>query len=365
MATYTFEVPLAARDRGQTVEFTAYAFNEDRVKSETARAEPYLVPDTIPARAPRAYVISVGVNDYENDRRDLGFAVADATEISASLRRLEDPVLAAEYEVVPVQLLSDIAREGAPAVDDATKENIQAVLSLLAGDETGRDRLRAEVGASIDGLRAATPDDLVILSFSGHGYADPEGRFYLVPSNEGEADNISSSLDRLISSDELTDWLRDVEAGEMVMIIDACHSAAGVPAGFKPGPLGDRGLGQLAYDEGMRILAATQADDVAIESDDLGNGLLSYALVEEAFRPEEDGHANADLDRDGRVTLAEWLHFAEERVPGLYDDLRAGVLQTKSGVPREAEELTDTTRHAQAPALFDFGRADRDVVVER
>jgi len=364
-ATYTFKVPLAARDRGETVEFTAYAFNEDRVKSETARAEPYPVPATIPPRTPRAYVIAIGVNDYdnngENNGRDLGFAVADAKELSASLSRLEDPVLGAAYEVVPVQLLSDFAQDGAPVLDDATKANIRAVLSLLAGDETERERLEAEVGESIDGLQMATPDDLVILTFSGHGYADPEGRFYLVPSNEGEADDISASLDQLISSDELTDWLRDVEAGEMVMIIDACHSAGSVPAGFKPGPLGDRGLGQLAYDEGMRILAATQADDVAIESGRYGNGLLSYALVEEAFEPGEGGQVNADLNGDDQVTLTEWLRFAEQRVPGLYADLREGVLKT--GLVTQAISLTDTTRHAQTPTLFDFGRANRDVVV--
>jgi hypothetical protein len=34
-------------------------------------------------------------------------------------------------------------------------------------------------------LRKATPDDLVILGFSGHGYADKQGRFYLLPSKSG------------------------------------------------------------------------------------------------------------------------------------------------------------------------------------
>ena len=70
----------------------------------------------------------------------------------------------------------------------------------------------------------------------------------------------------------------------MVMIVDACHSAAGVPEGFKPGPMGDRGLGQLAYDKGMRILAATQANDVALESGQIGQGLLTYALVEDGLK---------------------------------------------------------------------------------
>jgi hypothetical protein len=42
----------------------------------------------------------------------------------------------------------------------------------------------------------------------------------------------------------------------MAIIIDACHSAASFEGeGFKPGPMGSRGLGQLAYDKRIRILA--------------------------------------------------------------------------------------------------------------
>jgi hypothetical protein len=46
----------------------------------------------------------------------------------------------------------------------------------------------------------------------------------------------------------------------MVMILDACYSAASIEsADFKPGPMGSRGLGQLAYDKRIRVLAASQA----------------------------------------------------------------------------------------------------------
>src|SRR3989440_4366623 len=51
-------------------------------------------------------------------------------------------------------------------------------------------------------------------------------------------------------------------------VVDACHSSASVQGeGFKPGPMGSRGLGQLSYDKGMRILTSTQSDDVALETD--------------------------------------------------------------------------------------------------
>ena len=54
---------------------------------------------------------------------------------------------------------------------------------------------------------------------------------------------------------------------ELVLIVDACPtSAASIESeGFKPGPLGSRGLGQLAYDKRMRVLAASQSDQAARE----------------------------------------------------------------------------------------------------
>jgi uncharacterized caspase-like protein len=338
------------------VTFTAHAFNEDRVKSATATDDSYSVPADISPRTPRAYVITVGVNEYEDPKRRLSFAVADAKEMAASLQEIEG------YEVVSISLISDYARDGAAAVDQATKANIQAVLSLLAGDDSERERLRRELGMDVDKLAKSTPDDLVILTFSGHGHTE-QGRFYLLPSDSGKDRITDAVLPKLISSEELTDWLRDVDAGALVMIIDACHSAAGVPAGFKPGPMGDRGLGQLAYDKGMRILAATQADDAALESDKLGQGLLTYALVEEGLKAGENGKPEADRDDDGAVTMTEWLGYAEGRVPGLYEEIRAGTLKLKEG-NIDPNLIEDTILHAQTPALFDFAQVRNEIVLQ-
>ena len=88
-----------------------------------------------------------------------------------------------------------------------------------------------------------------------------------------------------------------MQAADIALVIDACHSAASVADGrFKPGPMGDSGLGQLAYDKGIRILAATQADDVALEDARLGQGLLTYALAVDGL-----GAGEADLDGDGDI----------------------------------------------------------------
>ncbi len=68
-------------------------------------------------------------------------------------------------------------------------------------------------------------------------------------------------------ANELAEWLRWIDAGEMSFVLDSCDSASSVEANhFKPGPMGSRGLGHLAYDKRMRILAASQSNNAARES---------------------------------------------------------------------------------------------------
>jgi WD40 repeat protein/uncharacterized caspase-like protein len=362
---HRFAVHVARRDRGQSVRLTAYAFNEDRVKSETARDESYKVPDDVAPAKLRAYVITIGVNAYQNPNWKLGFAVKDARDLSAALQQIQG------YDVVSVPLVS--IEDNGSKLDQATKANIEAALALLAGkDGPYRDRLVKAIGSNAEKLQRASPDDLVILAFSGHGYTDQQARFYLLPSDSGTESTITDAvLPRFISSDELSQWLRGVDAGEMVMVIDACHSAATVPAGFKPGPMGDRGLGQLAYDKGMQILAATQADDVALESEKLGQGLLTYALVSDGIKARK-----AAAGGKGPITISSLLHYAERRVPELYADIQAGNLRVMGVDAKDADRklvskeptvdpifFVQLTKRAQTPALFDFYKQKYDPVL--
>ncbi|HEY0174427.1 MAG TPA: hypothetical protein VGB98_25650 [Pyrinomonadaceae bacterium] len=411
-AAVSFEVrlprPTAAASAGEggagarRVEFSAYAFNDDRVKSLTARAGVEPKEPLAPSKG-RAYVVSVGVNAYENEAWDLRFAANDA-------RRLQEVVAArvrdgGEYEeVVGVPLISDYESEGGrkkrPRVmkeSAATRRNFKAVLDVLAGLEPDAEALKNVPNASK--LRAATPEDLVIVSFSSHGYADERGSFYLFTSDVGDAGGAGASsqmrdaLARAVSSDELGAWLSGVDAGELILVVDACHSAASVQGGgFKPGPMGSRGLGQLSYDKGMRILTSTQADDVALESALVEQGLLTYALTRDALES-----ARADFQpKDERITVAEWLADGVERVPALHAEVlkriaemkAAGAASASTGVgveggarvvvlpPGEAREAGDGERglrlkvsgqptRTQQPALFDFARRRRDALLAR
>jgi WD40 repeat protein len=351
------------------VEFSAYAFNVDRVKSETARKK-FSVPQTLIARRGRAYVITVGVNTFENGRWGLKYAANDAQQMGSILKGLltaasDSATQGKQYEEVAwVPLISDQEMK----INDATKDKIHAVLEVLAGKHIDATRLHNVPDAQL--LAPVNPEDLVIVALSTHGEVDSQRRFYFLPYDIGEGDQIDDAmLKRAVSSEELSTWLREVDAQDMVMIVDACHSAASVQSKeFKPGPMGDRGLGQLAYDKGIRILAATQVDQYALETKETKQGLLTYALVEDGLKK---GKANFRPE-DDKILLSEWLTYGAERVPTLYKDWREceekvrqneGTLcklEARAAVP--LDNLLKEFLSLQQPALFDFAR-NRDVMI--
>ena len=87
------------------------------------------------------------------------------------------------------------------------------------------------------------------------------------------------------------------------MVLDSCHSGAAPGQGFRPGPLGDRGFGQLAYDKGLRIFAATQPDTVARGTAVQGPATLLIEALKMAATPTTGQDVSA------------WLQTAERLLP--------------------------------------------------
>jgi len=337
MASVKFEHIRLPQDGGTKVEFTAYAFNSDRVKSATAR-RPYAFMPSV-RRKGNAYIIAMGVNVMPVPAWNLKFAAADAAAIADAVRLHVDREH--RFQSVEVQLLiSDGAHP-----DGARKESLRLALDKIQ--------------------RVARPEDLVVLAYAGHGYSDSSGLFYLLPSDVRVSVPPAITPELLasaISSDELSEWLRDIDAGEITMVLDACQAAASVESpAFKPGPMGSKGLGQLAYDRRIRILAATQAGNVAIEYNSLRHGILTYALVDEGLTAEQ-----ADWQpRDRRITMSEWLGYAVQRVPQLQDEMSAGNIRpAKAGThPRMLVLDAPSKFVTQEPALFDFASKEHDLVL--
>ncbi|WP_372914960.1 caspase domain-containing protein [Sandarakinorhabdus sp.] len=342
---------------GKPLQFSAYSFNSDRVKSDTARLAwtPPQGPLAMPPRVRRAFVLTIGVNDYSESRLALNFAVPDAQLISQRLASIPG------YEMRHASLTT--ARLQGGSVRSVTREDIDKALGILAGFPPGpyQTELKA-AGFDASALDNATPDDIVIISFSGHGFADTSGNFALVPSNaRWPVTDAGPQADTVIDAAQLTMWLRAIKAQEIAFIIDACHSGAAVNTpDFKPGPMGDPGLGQLAFDKGLRILAATQADDVALENASLAQGFLTAALGE-GLTPTG---GPADLNRDGKVLLDEWLRYAVARLPSLNEEVRrGGGAMAARGVRLVMRAPSAAPPKSQEPSLFDFNSAPSPVAL--
>jgi WD40 repeat protein len=369
-----------ARTNLGQVDFSAYAFNEDRVKSQTDR-KTFYIPGNSTSSEGRAYVILFGVNACQAQCRSLDYAVNDVRKMQQTfVNKLKQ---SNQYqEIVDIPLIADYSSQsnGKRIVShkSATKANLKSVCDLLSGKSVNPSLLAGIPNA--DKLKPATPQDLVLLFFSSHGDTDDLGNFYIVPYDIGQTalcDNTPISqqeydqiLARCISSEELSLWLRYVDAGEMMMIVDACHSAAAVENGeFKPGPMGSRGLGQLAYDKRMKILAATQGDNVAREFKELNQSLLSYVLTREGIEEERADFKPADQV----VMMTEWLQYGEAAVPRWYQERRKNTLiQSQTNRPRTSSQPRDkrfvqkgTAQPLQTPSLFDFTGKKQDTVLFR
>ena len=314
-------IRLPRRKNVTEVEFSAYAFNTSDVKSETSRQLFKLSPE-LPTAKGRVYLITVGVSRYENPDWNLEFAANDAhlidETVAGKLRATGD-----YDEVINVKLTSEerVVNGQRELVKSATKENFRKIMRLLAGEKLSESETKEISNAQR--IEKATPEDVVLIFYSSHGYKDDE-RFYLFPydTGPGQGRDPEAVVPHSLSSDDLYTWLRDIDAGELVLVIDACHAGAVTGNEFKPGPMGSHGIGQLAYDKGMRILAATQPDTTAAEVDNIDqkrkikHGLLTYALVEDGLIDRR-----ADSNRDNLIRLSEWLEYGVVDVPKLFEEV--------------------------------------------
>lgn len=304
---------------------TAYAFNRDNVKSADATLT-ITGADTL-KRAGTLYILAIAVNKYANPQFDLRYAVADATDFAAELKSQEAKLK--NYKRTEIIPLHDA---------QATKANI--------------------LRAFTDMVTRVKPEDAVVVYYAGHGTAQ-QNQFYLIPHDLGyrgarigiDAAGLQTILARSISDRELELAFERVDAGQFLLVIDACNSGQALEAQEKRrGPMNSRGLAQLAYEKGMYVLTAAQSYQAAMEAAKLGHGYLTYALVEEGLKT-----TAADIQpKDGQVVLKEWLDYATQRVPQMQEEkMKEGrqLEQIVAFVP--GEERTDPAkRNLQRPRVF-------------
>ena len=323
----------------------AYAFNRDNIKSANADL---VIPAAARSGRPREvspqvkkgtlYILAVGINQYVNRDFDLRHAVSDAESLVKALERAQSQIR--EFSKVKAISLKDA---------HATKNNILRALALLNKDMpkgTTTDRL----SSALKGLNVVRPDDTLIIFFAGHGFVHRD-RFYLVPHDGMSASEAPTNVSRSISDRELEAALENIDAGHVVLIVDSCHSGQMLEFEEKRrGPLNSRGLAQLAYEKGAYVLAAAQSHQAALESDRIGHGLLTYALLDGLAAPEADR-----APKDSQISLREWIDYATQRVPKLQSEEMAAAHKLGRAlafVDGEANIADPARRSLQYPRVY-------------
>jgi WD40 repeat protein len=255
---YVLDVPIP---REEKIVLRAVVTDNEANKSDDAVILKHL--DTIPAKGD-LYLVSVGVSNYRNPIYNINYAAADARSIAQVLQLQQGQNYAHVYETV----LSD------------KKANVKSI----------RDALST--------LRAAKPDDTVMVFLSGHGI-QTGGKTYFAPWGVFVG-NISGTC---------IEWREIVESlshsyAKKLLFTDACHSGAKLGAAQATSAQMAEAVRKQA---GIVMLASSQSDEFSFEDKEVKQGTFSLALAE-AFA------GKADVDGDGNITLPEIAIYVPRRV---------------------------------------------------
>jgi hypothetical protein len=189
-----------------------------------------------PPDAPALRVLAIGVGEYRDTRRNLFGARKDAAEIARLLGQSGEALY---RHVTPIKVFDRVA----------TRSGIEAAFGRLAAE--------------------ASPNDVAVVFFAGHGI-DTGNEFYLLPHDVGES-NAPEVLQRTaISGAALASMLQKVRARRKLFIVDACQSGGALTRLAS--------TFSTAAGDSVHLLGASL--DSAIEIRDLGQGVMTYAIVE-------------------------------------------------------------------------------------
>jgi helicase len=192
------------------------------------------------------------------------------------------------------------ARRDAVALYSLFTDNLGGNTKLL----TDKDATRAAIEAEFNRLEKCKEDDLVVVSFSGHGTETHE-----IVTCDADRNNL---LKTCIPLNLLAEWFSRIPTKRLVCILDCCFSggmgAKALQVDVVPRELVsvDELLKQLSG-EGRLILTASRANERAWESQKLGHGLLTYHLLTAIQGAEE-------VKKAGKIGIYKLLEYVTKRV---------------------------------------------------
>jgi hypothetical protein len=250
----------------------------------------------------RLYLVAVGINRYADANMNLRFAANDARAITELFRRRGQAI----YEQVQV----------VPLVDrDATQIGVREALRRAAGQ--------------------TRPQDTLLVFLAGHGIMIGQ-RYYFLPQDlnypvEQLEDGIRQHG---LPADELSDYLGNAKALKRVMILDTCASGGALVALAKGRSFALRGaIERLSRAQGVFTIAAASARGEAQESDELGHGALSYALLAGLKAVDRGPLFDKHVQPTGigrTIDVVDWFRFAAGEVPWLTEQISGARQQVQT-----------------------------------
>ncbi|AZQ64001.1 CHAT domain-containing protein [Flammeovirga pectinis] len=229
------------------------------------------------------YLLVVGVNTYKNANYNLNFAVADATSFSQAIVSSSSKIFKNTYHKTILNT-------------EATRSNI-----INAFDEI---------------KSKATPNDLFIFYFAGHGAIINSSDFHLILTDVTQIYGNENITSKALTAKELQKKCAEIQAQKQLVILDACHSGEAVNSFKSRGFAEEKAITQLARSTGATLIASTTSTQFASEFSSLGHGIFTYALLEGL-------NGNADtVSKDGKVTVKELESYLNDILPLLTEKYR-------------------------------------------
>ncbi len=218
---------------------------------------------------PRLFCVAVGVGDYHDEKLPpLKLSTKDAKDFADVVAKKKG----LPFADVQVKLLTD---------QEATRNDIFEAMEWMQQE--------------------ASPKDICIFFYAGHGYRDEKDRFYFIP--------YGGSTDKLYNCFSASDFrlIADDINCKLIVFADACYSAALME--------GNRSAAATHFVEQLRrtkngtmLFASSTSDTKSKEDPSWGNGAFTKALIE-AY----NGGARQQFDEGLSTQALEMFLYKEVR----------------------------------------------------
>jgi hypothetical protein len=251
-------------------EISVTAFNQNNTVQSYLQTAKF--SSAVKSEEPRLYILSIGIDQYRDNKINLKYAVKDSKDIKE-------------------KLLSQAATIYQP-------RNIHSVIL------TDREATKAGITGKINELsRVIKPQDSFILFVAGHGVLLQNQYYMLTSDYDGRVTDAG-----IISSNEIVDISKKINSLSQLFIFDTCH-AGGVD--FLVSGLYDARMSVLAKKMGLHIYASASGKQAAMDGY-RNNGLFTYSLLDGL-----NNNRQADKYHDGKVSIVGLGEYSRKMTTGI------------------------------------------------